>query len=230
MTYEELLSFYEPRGILNSDKVALLSRYCDILLEENRHYNLTAIKEVPDVVEKHFFDCLLPTLSEYFVGKTFLDVGSGAGFPGLVWAIAFPERHFVLLDATAKRCRFLEKVVDELKLNNVEVVNCRAEEYQKRNAFDVVTARAVSFLPVLLEITAPFAKDGGLILAMKGSKADEEIREAKNAIKTLNLELVANVEDTLPNGDPRSNIFIRRHGEIPAKYPRSWAKITAKPL
>ena len=230
MTYEELLAFYEPKGILNSDKVALLSRYCEILLEENRHYNLTAIKEIPDVIEKHFHDCLLPTLDSHFVGENILDVGSGAGFPGLVWAIAFPERHFVLLDATAKRCRFLEKVVAELQLKNVEVVNCRAEEFTRRESFDLVTARAVSFLPVLLEITAPFVKQGGLVLAMKGSKAEEEIRDAKRAIETLHLKILSDSVSTLPNGDTRHNIFLVLKGQIDKKYPRSWAKITAKPL
>lgn len=230
MTYEELLAYYEPLGILNEEKVSLLKRYADLLLEANAKFNLTAIKEVPEIVEKHFYDCLLPLKEFDLKGKKILDVGSGGGFPGLVFAIALSESHLTLLDATSKKCVFLKETAEALGLKNVRVVNSRAEEFNMRNCFDVVTGRAVAAMNKLLEITAPFAKVNGNVLLMKAFKGQEELKESENAIKALKLKLDRYQEEKLPNGDERQNFLFVKKDETMKKYPRSWKDIMAKPL
>lgn len=230
MTYEELLDAYQPLGILDEQKVSLLKRYAELLLEANAKFNLTAIKEIPEIVEKHFYDCLLPLKEFDLKGKKILDVGSGGGFPGLVFAIALPESQLTLLDATAKKCVFLKETAEALGLKNVHVVNSRAEDFDMRNCFDVVTGRAVAAMPKLLEITAPFAKVNGSVLLMKALKGNEELSESQNAIKVLNLKLEKTQQEKMPNGEERLNFLFVKKDKTLRKYPRSWKEIMAKPL
>ncbi len=230
MTYEELLDTYSPLNILSEKKIELLKRYAELLLKANEKFNLTAIKEVPDIVEKHFYDCLLPLKRFDLKNKKILDVGSGGGFPGLVFAISLPESQLTLLDATLKKCVFLEETAKALGLTNVKVVNSRAEDFKMKNCFDVVTARAVAFMPKLLEITAPFVKVDGKILLMKSLKGKEELKESQKAIKTLNLELIECQNEIMPNKEERSNFLFVKKKETARKYPRSWKEIMENPL
>ncbi len=230
MTYEELLSAYAPLGILNEDKLDKLKKYASLLLEANSKFNLTAIKDPDEVVEKHFYDCLLPLKRFDLKNKKILDVGSGGGFPGLVLAIALPESQFTLLDATAKKCAFLQETAKALGLNNVHVVNVRAEDFSMRNCFDIVTARAVASMQKLLEITSPFAKINGNVLLLKSLKGEEELKDSQNALKTLKLKLIDCQKETMPNGEERLNFLFVKIMDAGKKYPRMWKDIMAKPL
>lgn len=230
MTYEELYSVYGPLKILDEDKLFKLKKYASLLLEANSKFNLTAIKDPSEVVEKHFYDCLLPLKQFDLRNKKILDVGSGGGFPGMVLAIALPESQFTLLDATAKKCSFLKETAEALGLDNVKVVNCRAEEFLMRNCFDVVTARAVASMQKLLEITSPFAKVNGNVLLLKSIKGEEELKDSQNAIKILKLKLADCQKEKMPNGEERINFLFVKALDAGKKYPRLWKDIMAKPL
>mgnify|MGYP002515438422 CR=1 FL=1 len=231
MTYEELQAAFQSDFPLDNNQINQFRGYCKLLQAWNEKMNLTAIKEESKVIEKHFYDCLIPAKSPYFKGNTILDVGSGAGFPGMVFAIAFPKKKIVLVDATAKKCGFLNEVAKELGLQNVMVINKRAEDLNDRDHFDLVTARAVAPLPVLLEITAPFAKVHGIVLAMKGDKGEEELAKSHRAISLLDLHLLENNIAELPDGQgKRVNIFFEKGAKTAKRFPRSWGDIHSKPL
>lgn len=231
MTYLDLAKEFAPYFTLSEEQLKQFEQYCHLLQEWNKVMNLTAIDEESEVIEKHFYDCLIPAKSPYFKGNTILDVGTGAGFPGLVFAIAFPDKKVVLVDATAKKCKFLNEVTKELGLKNVMVVNKRAEDLNDRDHFDIVTARAVAPLPILLEITAPFAKVHGCVLAMRGEKGEEELASAHRAISLLDLHLLEKKDDELPlNKGKRVNIFFEKGVKTQKRFPRSWAEIHAHPL
>ena len=149
MTYIELSKLLEPYFLLSSSQIDQFRQYSKLLIEWNNKMNLTAIKDEDSIVEKHFYDCLIPAKSQHFNGNLILDIGSGAGFPGLVFAIAFPNKKVVLVDATNKKCNFLNTVAKTLNLKNVIVINKRAEDLNDREHFDIVTARAVAPLPML---------------------------------------------------------------------------------
>lgn len=209
---------------------ASLRRFLECLLEANRSFNLTAITDPAEAWSKHVLDSLtlLPDLRELAAGSSVIDVGSGGGLPALPLAIALPWLTFTLLEATAKKVRFLESTARELGLENVNVVCDRAENYGKgpeRERFDATTSRAVSRLPVLLELTLPLLKVGGLNLAIKGEQAATEIHEATNALHVLH----AKVEDTrrTPTGVV---IRIRKFAPTPAKYPRRPGEPKLAPL
>jgi 16S rRNA (guanine527-N7)-methyltransferase len=187
---DDLASRLTSLGVsLESPAIDKLARYFAALLAMNEEMNLTAIKEPAQVWEKHGLDALslVPLLSSST--KTLLDVGSGGGVPGLVLAIARPDVRVTLLEATQKKAAFLSAVARDLALANVSVVADRAEVASSSLAqrFDVVTARAVARLEKLLPLTAPFARPGGLLLLVKGARADEELREAARALKKLGL-------------------------------------------
>lgn len=209
---------------------ALLRRFLECLLETNRSFNLTAITDPAEAWNKHVLDSLtlLPDLRELAAGSRVIDVGSGGGLPALPLAIALPALHFTLLEATAKKARFLENTARELGLGNVTVVCDRAENYAsgpERERFDATTSRAVSRLSVLLELTVPLIKVGGLSLSIKGEQASTEIAEAQNALQVLR----ANVEASrrTPTGVV---IRIRKTGPTPAKYPRRSGEPKRAPL
>jgi 16S rRNA (guanine527-N7)-methyltransferase len=209
---------------------ALLHRFLERLLETNRSFNLTAITDPAEAWTKHVLDSLtlLQDLRELAAGSRVIDVGSGGGLPALPLAIALPALQFTLLEATAKKARFLENTARELSLRNVSVVCDRAESYgngPERERFDATTSRAVSRLPVLLELTLPLIKVGGLSLSIKGEQAADEVKEAANALQVLR----ATVEDTrrTPTGVV---IRIRKAGPTPAKYPRRSGEPKRTPL
>jgi 16S rRNA (guanine527-N7)-methyltransferase len=209
---------------------ALLRDYLERLLETNRSFNLTAITEPTEAWRKHVLDSLslLPDLRELAAGSSVIDIGSGGGLPALPLAISLPALHFTLLEATAKKARFLEQTARELGLGNVSVVCDRAESFGRgpqRESFDATTSRAVSRLPVLLELSLPLIQNGGLSLAIKGEQAALEIDEAKNAL----LVLKAKVENTrrTPTGVV---IRIRKTAATPLKYPRRAGEPKRAPL
>lgn len=215
---------------LSTEARALLQRYLDRLLETNRSFNLTAITDPGEAWDKHILDSLtlLPDLRELAAGSSIVDVGSGGGLPALPLAIALPTLQFTLLEATGKKARFLEQTASELGLQNVSVVSDRAESFGRgagREHFDAATSRAVSRLPVLLELTVPLIKVQGLCLAIKGEQAETEIEEAQNALRVL----AAAVENTrrTPTGVV---IRIRKNAATPPSYPRRAGEPKRAPL
>ena len=208
-----------------------LAVYMDLLIRRNQEFNLTAITDPEEIYEKHFYDSLYP-LTDPRINGTVADVGTGAGFPGVVFAIARSDLKVILIDPTAKRCRFLEEIRKELKLNNVTVVNQRAEEYvkTKREQADVAIARAVASLPVLAELCVPLVKPGGHFISMKGTKGLEEYHQAEHAFQVLGIEHSEIREYTLPSGDGRTIIAAEKTRITPGKYPRNYGQIKKKPL
>jgi len=209
---------------------AQFETYLNRLVQVNQVMNLTAITDPQEVYEKHFLDSALiaPLIKQ---GATMADVGSGAGFPGVPLAILREDLKITLIEPTAKRCQFLSDLIRELKLNQVYVINDRAENLLcARETYDVVTARAVAPLSILLELCVPLVKEGGLMIAMKGQKGLEELEEAKNALKALNLTLVDAQTVALPSAGERVNLIFRKDQKTDAKYPRAYAQIKKKPL
>ncbi|AUS98505.1 16S rRNA (guanine(527)-N(7))-methyltransferase RsmG [Clostridium thermosuccinogenes] len=224
---------------LDEEKIKSFGKYKEILLEWNEKINLTAIEEDKDIILKHFIDSLsiMPYIRGLIKGESSLslvDVGTGAGFPGIPVKIAAPEIKVTLLDSLEKRVKFLKEVVKGLGLTDIEAMHGRAEEYgvkaEFREKFDVSTARAVASLPVLLEYCLPFTKVGGLFIAMKGSNT-EEISSSKRALEILGGEIVDVKEITLPWSDMKRNIIlIKKLRQTPAKYPRKAGKPAKEPL
>lgn len=232
MTIEELKEKAASRDIaLNNEMCEQLSQYADLLIEWNQKMNLTAITEKGEIVEKHFYDCIVPLSDAEFHGSC-ADIGSGAGFPGLVWKIVRPDLSVTLVEPTGKRCTFLNEVIAQLKLKNVTVINRRAEEYaaDRREAFDIVSARAVASLPILCELCLPLVKVNGMFVAMKGRKGKEEEKEALNAVKKLGAVLDKEAEENLPDGDSRVVLYYHKAEHTPSRYPRNYGQIKKKPL
>ena len=231
MTYEEMVSLLSGKIDLNEKTVERFKKYAALLKEWNEKMNLTAITDEPEIVEKHFYDCLLPTSHDLLDDRLICDLGTGAGFPGLVWAIAYPKCVVTLVDATCKKCTFLNEVIKELNLTNAFVVNSRGEDLNMREHFDIVTARAVAPLNILLEVTVPLVKEKGLMIAMKGAKGKEELADAKKAVQKLYLKVIEINEQSLPNDEGiRYNIILKKEKKTEKRYPRSWAEIQKKPL
>lgn len=206
--------------------------YRDFLAEKNAVMNLTAIAK-DEYFEKHFYDSLLLSELHDFTSETLLDIGSGAGFPGLVLALIYPNLKVTLLEPTKKRATFLNETIKLLKLNNVKVVSERAEDYinNHREAFDLVTARAVANMPVLLELAAPFARVNGYLLVMKGQSAHEELKAAKHALNVLNLQVTdEKVHQLISDAATRINFKIIKTKQTNPKYPRNYGQIKKKPL
>ncbi len=207
-----------------------LGRYCDLLLEKNQVMNLTAVTEPAQVVRRHFLDsaALLPTRA--LQGKAVVDVGTGAGFPGLVLAILDPSAHITLLDSQGKRLDWLAEVVGELGLDNVTILQGRAEELgldkEQRERYDTAVSRAVAALPVLAELCLPLVKPEGLFLAMKSNKTDEEIEAAAPIIQTLGGEPPFVMDYRLPGSETYQRIVtVLKARPTPPGYPRRWSKI-----
>ena len=216
------------------EQLANLKKYYDILYVESNKYNLTNIKELEEVYIKHFYDSLLLSKTVDLTKELKMaDIGSGAGFPGLVIKIMFPNINITLIEPTLKRCNFLNLVINELGLTNIEVVNARAEEYikDKRESFDIVTARAVAPLNILLELAIPFLKIDGVFLAMKGSNATDEVAAATKAYQVLNARIDKEYIFNLPNDlGKRTIIKFIKLGVTKNIYPRLYSKIKKQPL
>ena len=234
MKKEEFISLLKQKSLDLSEKQVLqFEKYLHLIQEYNKVMNLTGITEEEEVYEKHFYDSLLFSFNEDMENLSLIDIGSGAGFPGIPLAITYPSLKITLLEPLMKRCVFLSLVAEELGLKNVEVVCDRAEIYSKENKekFDIATARAVSKLNILLEIASQMIKVGGYFVALKGRIAEEEIEQAKFALKLLNFKIEKNKEDRLPSEeDKRVNIFIRKMGTTNGKYPRNYSQIKNRPL
>ena len=239
MNPEEFAAALREHNVeLNAQQLAQYQQYYERLVAVNEHMNLTAITERDEVYLKHFYDSLTlawayPELQTEELNM--IDVGAGAGFPSLPLKIAFPQLQITIIDALNKRINFLRDLVKELGLEGVTVEHARAEEFGNKTApareqYDVATARALARLNVLGELTLPFVMVGGVLLAMKGSAADEELAEAKKAITTLGAEIGDQIDVSLPNGDPRSVIVIKKVNNTPKKYPRKPGDPVRKPL
>lgn len=230
MTMEELILKTQDFLKISDEQKAQFVAYLNLIFEKNKVMNLTSIPDMEEAIDKHLFDCLLPLKIIPQGVKEILDVGSGAGFPGIVWAIAMPNAKLTLIDATKKKCDFLNEVVTALNLKNVRILNLRAEDYKQKEKYDLVTARAVSSLPILLEITAPFCKVNGYVLALKGKNGKNELEESLNARKMLKLEVVTIQEEKLFDDDTRINILFKKKEKTAHRYPRAWGIIQKSPL
>ncbi|MCI9653890.1 MAG: 16S rRNA (guanine(527)-N(7))-methyltransferase RsmG [Acholeplasmatales bacterium] len=218
---------------ITKENLEKFSIYYETLIQVNQVMNLTAITEKDEVYRKHFLDSLeikrvLPTTP-----YSLCDVGSGAGFPSVPLAILDSNIKVTIIDALNKRIQFLNTLTEKLDLAHVCAIHARAEDYvkEKREAFDVVTARAVARLSILAELCLPLTKVGGLFIAMKGSSGEEEMKEANRAIELLGGRVKEIVSFTLPDEEEmRQLIVIEKIKATPLKYPRSYGKIKEKPL
>ena len=221
---------------LSEKQLQQFQRYYELLIEWNEKINLTAITEPQEVAVKHFIDSVSAWDEKRFEGaKSIIDVGTGAGFPGIPLKIFQPQLKLVLLDSLNKRIKFLQTVVDELQLDNVECIHARAEEGAKnpklRENFDIAVSRAVARLPVLCEYCLPFVKRGGYFLALKGREYQDEIKEAAKAIKVMGGSKVTERLVKLPAlDDVRAIITIKKDMPTPKAYPRKAGTPAKKPI
>lgn len=236
MSFSEIL-YTESKAIgVELDSVALgrFETYYKMLIDYNQRMNLTAITEENDVIVKHFCDSLF-LLTKYDIksGAKVIDVGTGAGFPGIPLLIARPDIKLTLLDGLNKRLVFLKDVLEELGLK-AEIVHSRAEEggndKKYREKYDVATSRAVARLNVLSEYCLPYVKKEGVFLAMKGPAAAEELEEAQNALKILGGKVIRTEEYTLSDESTRSIIVTQKIAHTHPAYPRHNSKIKKQPL
>ncbi len=210
-----------------------LLRFGVYLLEQNKVMNLTAIREPEEVVTKHFLDCAYLTKLLAPGEKRLIDIGTGAGFPGIPLKLLRPELDITLLDSLGKRIRFLQGFVEEEKLTRIQAIHARAEEQAKkeRESYDYAVSRAVAQLPVLCELCLPFVKVGGQFLSMKSTGSDEELEQAKKAIHILGGQVSRMVDYPIPFTDITHRVIvIDKVKSTPAAYPRRFDKISKEPL
>ncbi len=218
-------------GLALDDKTqSTLCAFGHAVIEQNKVMNLTAITDPAQVAKLHLLDSLTVLTVQSLSGKKVIDVGCGAGFPGVPMKIACPDLELTLLDSLGKRMTWLQSVLPGLGVD-AKCVTARAEEAVQtcREQYDYATSRAVARLPILLELTAPYVKVGGAVLAMKGSAAAEELAESKNAIKMLGLK-VESVREFPVDGAVHAVIVLRKVAPTPKQYPRRYAKIKQSPL
>ena len=233
---EKIIPLCEVFGVtISQTQKEQLNLYGNLLLEWNKKINLTAITTPEEVLYKHFFDCILFFKHLNPCEKASLvDVGTGAGFPGLVLKIIRPDLKITLLDSLNKRLIFLNEVINTLNLKNIKTIHLRAEEAGKskehREKYDIVTARAVANLPVLLEYCIPLVKKDGVFFAMKGPSVKEEVKNSINAINLLGLAQPTIVCEKLPTNDERAFVISKKISQTPSKYPRKPSDISKQPL
>lgn len=226
----EQLKLTPPEGV-----VADMATYGALLIEQNKVMNLTAITEPSQVAGLHFLDSSAVLGCCDLKGKSLIDVGTGAGFPGMVLKLMEPSLSLTLADSLAKRLDWLDDVCDQLGIQDAQTVHCRAEELGHesdfREQYDVATARAVSDLRLLCELCLPFVKVGGHFLAMKATDCELEISTASNAIEVLGGRISTTYDYSIPNQNvERHVVVIEKIAPTPEKYPRRWAKIQKAPL
>ncbi|MEZ7606598.1 MULTISPECIES: 16S rRNA (guanine(527)-N(7))-methyltransferase RsmG [Streptococcus] len=237
MTPQEFYQLLAQQGIELTDRQKdQFERYFELLVEWNEKINLTAITEKNEVYLKHFYDSIAPVLQGLIDNQELklLDIGAGAGFPSLPMKIICPQLDVTIIDSLNKRINFLKLLAEELALDKVHFYHGRAEDFAQDKAFrakfDLVTARAVARMQVLSELTIPYLKVGGKLLALKASNAPEELEEAKNALNLLFSKVQDNLSYALPNGDPRFITVVEKKKETPNKYPRKAGMPNKRPL
>ena len=233
---DNLLDTYLTKsGFSFSDKnILLLNNLLESTLETNKCFNLTSITDKDDFIEKMIIDSLLINKFFNFENLTILDVGTGAGFPGLPLAITNPNAKFDLLDSTKKKIDYLNNFINRNRLDNVKGLCSRIEDYahsENRECYDVILARAVSSLNILIELVVPLLKVDGIFIAFKSVRYEEEIKEAQVALEKLNAKIIDIKEDYLPlSKEKRVFIFVKKIKKTPLKYPRSYSLIKKTPL
>lgn len=227
MTLKEL----QDKLKLSDTQAKQLDEYANFLIEYNEKVNLTAITNYEDIIEKHFYDSLLLTTHKDIKG-TLVDVGSGAGFPGVVAKIYKPELKVILIEPIKKRCVFLNELIEKLGLKDIEVINERAEDYTKdhRELYDYVTARAVSNLNALIEVCGALVKLNGYFIALRGKEGINEIVNAKKAIKTMGFIEEERFIDELSDNSTRVTAYLKKQERTAKKFPRKYSIIKSNPL
>ena len=221
---------------IDEEKINQLNKYYEMLVEKNKVMNLTAITEYDEVVIKHFVDSLaISKVFNMIPIKNIIDIGTGAGFPGMVLKIFYPDIQFTLLDSLNKRVGFLKEVADELSLNKIEAVHGRAEDYARqtnhREKYDLCVSRAVANLSTLAEYSLPFVKKGGYFVAYKAEDCLDEVKAAEKAISMLGGKIENTVMYKIPNSDiTRAFVIIKKVNSISGKYPRKAGLPAKEPL
>ena len=214
-------------------QIAQLEDFTARMLETNKVMNLTRITDPKEIAEKHLLDCASLLQAANFSKKSVVDVGCGAGFPGMPLHILCPSCELTLLDSLGKRIRFLQGCIDAMNLSNIEAVHARAEEFaaKHREQYDFAVSRAVAQLNVLAELSLPLVKQGGAFIAMKSKDTDEELERAKKAIRLLGGEIEKIIDYTIPHTEITHRlVVIRKKNHTPKQYPRPFRKISASPL
>lgn len=232
--YFERICFLSQIAV-DEQMVEKFETYYEMLIEKNKTLNLTAITKMEDVVLKHFIDSISISHCYDFTGKEIIDVGTGAGFPGVPLAIYYPDTHFVLMDSVKKKLDFVDSVLEKLNINNVTLIHGRAETFGRdekyREQFDYCVSRAVAPLPVLLELCTPFIKVGGRFIAYKSHKYREEFDVSNNAANTLGCEADVLMTYTIPDTDfYRVFIVFLKKQILAKKYPRQAGRPKKNPL
>lgn len=234
MTIDEFINSLKELNIeIDSNKLEKLEKYYELLIKWNEKMNLTGITKKEEVYLKHFYD------SSTFVkainlkeNLSLCDIGTGAGFPGIVLKILFPNLNITLVDSLGKRILFLKEVKEKLQLENMIIIEARAEEYAKkvREKYDIVTSRAVANLHILIEYSIPLVKKNGYFIPMKGN-ADEELQNIEKTVEKLNTKYIEKIEFDLPyNQGKRMLPIFQKLDKTPLKYPRKYSDIKKKPL
>lgn len=234
MTENNFVENVKKLGIeINDKQLKQLEKYYELLIEWNEKINLTGITKKEDVYLKHFYDSLtMQKIVNLYDVETLCDVGTGAGFPGLVLKIMFPNLKITLLDALNKRINFLNDVIEKLELKDIETIHSRSEDYalKNREKFDVVTARAVASLPVLMELCVPLVKEQGYFIPLKANITEEKIL-SKNAISKLYLKEVDEIKFILPVEESnRCLVKYLKEKKTDKKYPRKFSEIKKRTL
>lgn len=227
----------EDLGLKCSDEtIDKFSKYRELLVEWNQKMNLTGIEEEKEVYIKHFLDSVAAVKKGYIKdGMSIIDVGTGAGFPGLPLRICLENSKVTLLDSLNKRINFLSEVCTNINIDDIELIHGRAEDFGKdekyREQYDIATARAVAGLPILMEFCVPFIKVGGYFVCLKGPNADTELEESRKAMEVLGLEFVEKIDVELPEIELKHNIVVfKKVNSTPAKYPRKAGKPVKTPI
>ena len=234
MTEQEFINELLNLNIkIDNDKLQKLEKYYELLIEWNQKMKLTGITEKEQVYLKHFYDSLtLTKIVDLNQNLSLVDIGTGAGFPGMVLKIVFPNLKVTLIDSLNKRIEFLKFVIKELELKDIEAIHTRCEEYgiKNREIFDIATARAVAPLNILLEYSIPMIKENGLFIPMKAN-ISQEIIESTNALKQLDSEIISQIEFELPKElSKRTLIKIRKNKTTKKLFPRKYSDIKKRPL